>query len=616
MRRRNKIWLVLLLASLGGTMAGRRAPCGELQGAVAGEAGGAAERALLADVADGRLDDMSLVEAGLVASGVVWTEDLGRFGPRLEGLVDRAREAAGAGSTRDRARRVFEWLHRDVLARYELHGVDLPGLLNDGRYNCVSATLVYNSLLASLGIRSAAVLVPSHVYSVVRAGDQWIEVETTSPRGFSPARTLGEYKRFLEERNLGGAAVKLHEGETVENTALIKEIQGTRQRVDNRVLVALVYSNIGVARLRDRDPEGALTAFAKASAVGGGIQRFRESRDAMINNLTWNLLQERRYDEAVDLVDRALTIEDLTRDLRDRLDDWAVYAFHKKGMALVEARRFAAARDVLLEGLRRFPDQGVLQNNLEVCYTRHVSRLLDTGKAREGLAVAREGLAAFEPVPDTVGHNFAVAVQRNVRRLQTTDGQLAAGLTLALDSQDEGRRRGLSGTAGDLLRFQVAIATFRTKDWAGAAVRFRDGYIDGASGERWRQNYVNALVNLAGEGVREGTDAGLELLVEGAALLEGDGDIIAALWRVVLDSARRFGAGGDAARGLRLIEDSTSLGLPRGDRELLRGVYVTWTAEAARAGARAGCLRAAQEGMAAFPQDEAIRNNYEYCLDL
>lgn len=609
MRNRNIGWtLALLIVSLAGPAAGREAP--------GAEAAGAAEKALLEDVADGRLDDMSLIEAGLVASGVVWTEDLGRFGPRLEGLVDAAREAAGKGSARDRARRVFEWLHRDVLERYELHGVDLPGVLNDGRYNCVSATLVYNSLLEALGIRSAAVLVPSHVYSVVRAGDQWIEVETTSPRGFSPARTLGEYKRFLKERNLGGAAVKLQGSEAVEDTALIKEIQGSRQRVDNRVLVALVYSNIGVARLRDRDPEGALAAFSKASAVGGGIERFRESRDAMINNLTWNLLQERRYDAAVDLVDRALTIEDLTRDLRGRLEDWTVYAFHKKGMALVEARRFTAARDALLEGLRRHPGQAILTNNLEVCYTRHVSRLLDAGQLREGLTVAREGLAAFEPVPDTVAHNYAVAVQRNVRRTQTTDGQPAAGLTLALDSREEGRRRGLSGTAADLLRFQVAIATFRTKDWAGAAIHFRDGYLDGASGDRWRRNYISALVNLAGQGVREGTDTGLELLVEGAALLEGDGEVVAALWRVVLDSAKRFGAKGKAARGLRLIEDTATLGLPRGEAELLRGVYVTWTAEAARAGARARCIAAAEEGMAAFPQDDAIRNNYDYCLDL
>ena len=577
---------------------------------------GAAEKALLADIADGRLDDMSLVEAGLVASGVVWTEDLGRFRPRVEALVEAARVAAGEGATRERARRVFEWLHRDVLERYELHGVDLPGVLNDGRYNCVSATLLFNGLLEALDIRAAAILVPSHVYSVVQAGNQWIEVETTSPRGFAPARTLDEYKRFLKDRNLGGAAVRLEGSVEVENPALIQEIQGTRARVDNRVLVALVYSNIGVARLRDRDPEGALAAFSKASTVGGGIRRFRESRDAMINNLTWNLLQEGRYDDAVEMIDRARTIEDLTRNLRGRLDEWTIYAFHRKGMALVDAERFVQARDWLLVGLRRYPEQDVLRNNLEVCYTRHVSRLLDANRVREGLAVAGEGLGAFAPVPPTVGHNYAVAVQRVVQRMQTAEGRVADGLATARSCLSEGQRRGLTGSALDLLRFQVAIATFRSKDWPAAVRLFRDGVVEGLTGDRWRQNYVSALVNLSGEAVTGGTDAGLELLVEGAAILEGDGDVLGALWRVVLTSAKRLGEQGKAGRGIRLIEDTAALGLPRGDGELLRGIYVTWTAEAARAGDRGRCLAVAAEGMGAFPEDEAIRNNYEYCLDL
>ena len=577
---------------------------------------GAAEAALLADAADGRLDDMGLVEAGLVASGVVWTEDLARFHSKTEALVEAAREAAGKGATRDRARRVFEWLHREVFVSYELHGVDLPGVLASGRYNCVSATLLYNGILEELGITAAAILVPSHVYSVVRAGKDWIEVETTSPQGFGPARTLVEYRRFLDERNLGGAAVQLSGGTAKENTALIKEIEGRRERVDNRVLVALVYSNIGVGRLRDRDLEGALAAFTKASTVGGGIKRFRESRDAMINNLAWNLLQEKRYDAAVELVDRARKVKDLTRDLRRRLDEWTIYAFHKKGLALVDAGQYAAARDSLLEGMGRYPGEGILRNNLEVCYTRQVSRLLDEGRDVEGLAAAREGLAAFEPVPHTVGHNFAVAVQRNVRRLQVKEGKVAAGLALARDARGDGQRRGLAQDAVDLLRFQEAIATFRTKDWAEAAALFRDGYVDGATGGKWRKNYVSALVNLSSQAMGDGTDAGLELLVEGAGILPDDGEVLAALWRVVLVSAKRLGEGGRAARGLRLIKDTAAMGLPRGDPDLLRGVYVTWTAQAARAEDRGACLKAAKEGLGVFPRDEAIRNNYEYCLDL
>ena len=75
------------------------------------------EARLLADAADGRLDELSPIEAALIAGGVETTESLRRYCRKTTALgkwVCRSIDAAM--SPRDRAEAVFDFLHRRVFA--------------------------------------------------------------------------------------------------------------------------------------------------------------------------------------------------------------------------------------------------------------------------------------------------------------------------------------------------------------------------------------------------------------------------------------------------------------------------------------------------------------------
>ena len=111
------------------------------------------EGRLFADAADGRLDEFSPLDAALVASGVEDADSLRHY--RAEGGRAGRRIAASgklAGTPRQRVEAVFEFLHRRMLCGgYELAYTDLRRVLDDGRFNCVSATCCSTTWPANWG---------------------------------------------------------------------------------------------------------------------------------------------------------------------------------------------------------------------------------------------------------------------------------------------------------------------------------------------------------------------------------------------------------------------------------------------------------------------------------
>ena len=97
-------------------------------------------------------------------------------------------------SEQARAKRVFTYLHDEVFTRYEARQSSVVRTLEEGTYNCVSASILFNAMLDDMGIRTAAMEAPSHAYSVFWGGGKRVEVEPTNPRGFEPFRSAAEYR--------------------------------------------------------------------------------------------------------------------------------------------------------------------------------------------------------------------------------------------------------------------------------------------------------------------------------------------------------------------------------------------------------------------------------------
>jgi hypothetical protein len=100
---------------------------------------------------------------------------------RVETIADRF----GKGRpTYRRARRMHELLHQRYLLQYDADADGMHHLVDDGRFNCLSATLFEGLVARALGYGVEIVQYPRHVLLRLHFGERVVDVESTAPEGF------------------------------------------------------------------------------------------------------------------------------------------------------------------------------------------------------------------------------------------------------------------------------------------------------------------------------------------------------------------------------------------------------------------------------------------------
>jgi len=510
------------------------------------------ERQLFADAEDGRLDEFSLVEAAFIASGVPDRRALGDQLKVYAKLAVAVRDAAEEkDSDYDRARAVFHYLHKSVFKRYGLYAVDLPGVFSRGDYNCVSATILYNALLEELDIESAGVLVPSHAYSLVETERGEIEVETTSPSGFDPLRTEEEYRKLLARYRLQGELYAV-EGDVLKpRAALINEVAGDKRVAGNLTLVAIIYSNVAAARVRDGDSESALALFLRASALARDNEYFRRARDATLNNLVVGFIESKDYERAILVADKAGDLPGLSSSLRERLRKWTIYAFSKLAGQHEERGDYDRAVQVYDRGLKSFPAHTLLTHNRKATY---VSWGLARLKAEDFRTSCSVFLAALKLYPEdrVVKKDYVAAVQKYLRSLKAT-GKLHHAEKVALFALDSVRPiyGGAENSLVQSLRLEIGLVYFAQENYEAAAAMFEPG---AASVQIHLTNYAASVSNLV---------RGLLAKGETAAALGEAGQALDVAGSRSPESLHNAFWSASVARGLELLDDGNAAGARR-----------------------------------------------------
>jgi tetratricopeptide (TPR) repeat protein len=376
------------------------------------------EQELFKDAEDKTLDHFTLMEAAFIVSGVPDRQALEQQVELFEYMVEKlAKGLDSEAGDYERAKTVFTILHKVLFKKYDLYAVDMPSVFARGDYNCVSATIVFNALLNRLGIRTAVVLVPSHAYSMVHTEQGAIEVETTSPKGFDPARTMDEYRKLLKQYNLAGGAYDVQGDKRTLDTALVKEVQGEKTIVDNVTLVAIIYSNLAAARIRDNDSRSALALFMRASALASDNEYFRSNRDALLNNLVVDLIEKGQYPMAIGVAHRSRELPGLSEQFHTRILKWLVYAYSRYSVDLQASQQFSGAVTVLKNGLIDVPGDSTLAHNLKAAYIKWGITLMNSGDHRNSCNVMLTALKLY-PDQSIVHNNYLAVVQRYVRSLK------------------------------------------------------------------------------------------------------------------------------------------------------------------------------------------------------
>ncbi|MBK6689549.1 MAG: hypothetical protein IPG45_34110 [Deltaproteobacteria bacterium] len=132
-------------------------------------------------------------DAALVASGFETPAQLNKARQNFEQLVGPiVAQLAAVPDETERARLLLTALHQKggPFGEYDARATTLAEILERRRYNCVSASVVYNVLAERLKLNVAAQLLPTHarsLLSVVAGGAlRRVVVETTSSSGFDP----------------------------------------------------------------------------------------------------------------------------------------------------------------------------------------------------------------------------------------------------------------------------------------------------------------------------------------------------------------------------------------------------------------------------------------------
>ncbi|NLE40146.1 MAG: hypothetical protein GX621_19200, partial [Pirellulaceae bacterium] len=152
------------------------------------------EQRLFADAADGRFDEHTLISAALVAAGVEHPAEITYYQRRVDAMIDRlACSGKVAGSPRQRAQVVFEFMHREMLrGGYRLDGTNLVTVVESGRFNCVSASILFCYMAERFGLDARGLELTGHAMCRLHFDDETFEVESTCPAWFhmtdDPAR--------------------------------------------------------------------------------------------------------------------------------------------------------------------------------------------------------------------------------------------------------------------------------------------------------------------------------------------------------------------------------------------------------------------------------------------
>lgn len=298
---------------------------------------------MFADAADGRLDEFSLLDAALVASGVDNADSLRHYQQKAAALVAQLRSLAALAETpHQQVEAVFEFLHRQVLhGGYDLAYTDLRRVLDDGRFNCVSATVLMNYLAGQLGLDCRGLEMPGHTMTRVRLAEGVLDIETTCPQWLR----LGNDRRqpsTISTKAIGAAA-----GADRSKAREVSPIQ----------MAAMIYYNRGVDLLGEKRFAEAAAANAKALRLDPHNATARGNLLATINNWSIELGNSQHFVEAVELLRRGLAMEAKFAPFAQNY----VHVHRQWVDQLCHEQRFAEAIEILSRATAEMPDRDYLR---------------------------------------------------------------------------------------------------------------------------------------------------------------------------------------------------------------------------------------------------------------
>ena len=225
------------------------------------------EEKLVRELASKKLHSFSFLDAALIASGAQ-QNGLAAYKQKYQNMLEKIRRDLPLLGLDDmgKAAKIYELMFKHSMSAYKSEETTLLEILNDGSFNCVSASLLYNLIAGEFGYETRIVVVPGHVYSQVRVGKDWIDAETTSSSGFNPLRTRETTipgRIFIDDRSGGG----------------------TKVLIPTDRLIALLYYNRGTLAHNQKNYEASVALLVRALYIFP--EHFESQENLMASMIEW-----------------------------------------------------------------------------------------------------------------------------------------------------------------------------------------------------------------------------------------------------------------------------------------------------------------------------------------
>jgi tetratricopeptide (TPR) repeat protein len=376
------------------------------------------ETQLLADAADGRLDQFTLLEAATIAGGAHDRDDLVLAERKLDSLwLEVGEPLIDRLAMTDRPRAIFSALHRLVLSgKYKAECTEVQQTLASGDYNCVTGTVLYLQLCRRHGLNGVAVAIPAHVYCRLH-GKHDQDIQTTCRDWFE-----------VQERK--AASANKQGGSPSSQPRELTDLQ----------LIGKVYYNRGVSHLEAHDYAGAIDLLKLSLVFDSQDEPARNNLLAAHNNWALALCDAGEYATAADKLAAGRSIDAQYGPLQTN----DLYVHQKWVLHLCEHGRYSAAVDVLEQGYGRRPDAPLFDGGRYAIYGMWSRTLLEGNRPAEALAVlesARRRYGDHEELLKQEVQAFEAGIARLIQQGETAAAKALRRTALARHPAAESLRQ-------------------------------------------------------------------------------------------------------------------------------------------------------------------------------
>jgi tetratricopeptide (TPR) repeat protein len=298
------------------------------------------ESQLWDDMADGQLQQFSLLQAALIASGVDSSAALESYAERFAAIQ---RQSTGmcpsdAADAVHRARVLLDWLHRHLLTgEYQPACTELHRTLDTGHFSCVTSTILYRCLAKSQGLTTETISQPGHVFCRW-PGSPPFSIQTTSPTGIVEPAAPDSSPHTADDLAISQATSRV-----------LTDVQ----------LVAKIYYNRGVLLLKRDAYSDSLPWLLRASQLDADDAVARANLLACLNNWAISECHAGRFERAVKLLEKGKSIAPGYAIFANN----ETYVRYRWAQQLCEQQRYAEALEVFDTAYTRRPtvslfDQG------------------------------------------------------------------------------------------------------------------------------------------------------------------------------------------------------------------------------------------------------------------